>query len=455
MKNYKDIDEPVTLKRDLGLFAAIGIVVGNTIGSGIFMAPQGLAAASNPKATIIAWIITSIGSIFLALTFAKLGMAMPKTGGPIVYTKAAFGEFAAFLVAWLYWIGIWVGDAAIITAATSYLSYFFPILGESRLLAFLISSSILWIFTIINVRGVKQAGITGIVTTVFKIVPLIVFVIIAASHFQGSNFTTVSSPELKGLSTIPAAVGITLWSFLGLESATVPAGEIKNPERNIKISTIYGTIVTAAIYILISVLAIGAMPQDKLASSNAPLANIINMATGGSWGGPFIAFGAVVATLGTISGWILISGRSSFAAAEDKLFPSIFGKIHPKYKTPYTSIIIASIGTNILLITNYISSLTSAFNFILLLSTLSIIPVYTFTAAAEMKLLVKKSKDFNLFYFIKSSFIALVAFAYSIYAIYGTGATIVMYGFIMMLLGIPFYVYMKVKDKKEEFDEDI
>ena len=129
--------EKLTLKRELGIVATTAIVVGNMIGSGIFMAPQGLAEASNPIATCIAWLITSVGSIFLALSFARLGRVMPQTGGPIVYTKAAFGEFASFLVTWTYWIGIWVGDAAIITAATSYLSYFFPVLAVNRLWAFL------------------------------------------------------------------------------------------------------------------------------------------------------------------------------------------------------------------------------------------------------------------------------------------------------------------------------
>lgn len=438
------------MKRELGLFAAISIVLGNTIGSGIFMIPQGLAAASNPKSTIIAWIITSIGSILLCLSFAKLSTAMPKTGGPIIYTRAAFGELPAFLVAWTYWIGIWVGDAAIITASVSYLSYFFPVIASSRLIAFLICTIILWIFTTINVRGVKQAGYVGIITTVFKILPLVIFVCIAAMHFQMSNINTVSSNDVAGISTVPIAVSITLWSFLGFESATLPAGEIKNPEKTIRRSTIYGTSIVAVIYLLISILAMGAMPQAKLASSNAPLADIINAATNGNWGGTFIALGAIISTLGTISGWILVSGRCSYAAAEEKLFPNLFMKIHPKFKTPYVSIIIASIGTNILLITNYVSNLTSAFNFILLLSTLAVLPVYTLTAASEIMLLSKDTTKVSMFNIVKHSFAALLAFAYSIYAIYGTGAETVMYGFILMLVGIPFYVYRKIYTKAEE-----
>ena len=436
--------EKLTLKRELGIVATTAIVVGNMIGSGIFMAPQGLAEASNPIATCIAWLITSVGSIFLALSFARLGRVMPQTGGPIVYTKAAFGEFASFLVTWTYWIGIWVGDAAIITAATSYLSYFFPVLAVNRLWAFLVSSLILWIFTIINIRGVKQSGIVGIITTVFKILPLIVFACIASMHFNVETFNTVSATSTTGLSTIPIAVSITLWSFLGLESATIPAGEIKDPEKNIKRSTIWGIGITSIIYIVISVLAIGAISQGALATSNAPLADIINVTTNSNWGGPFIAFGAIISILGAINGWVLLSGRCSFAAAEENLFPAIFGKIHNKYRTPYMSILIASIGTTIILITNYITTLTGAFNFIVLLSTLSVLPVYTFTAAAEMIILKKETGKVSFAKFIKTSIFALIAFAYSIYAIYGTGAEIVMYGFILILIGIPFYAYLKI-----------
>lgn len=447
-KNIKSSPlEDSGFKRELGLSAATAIVVGNMIGSGIFMAPQGLAAASNPITAMVAWFITSIGSILLALSFAKMSTSLPKTGGPIVYSTAAFGEFAGFLIAWTYWVGAWVGNAAIITGFMSYLTYFFPVFGENRLMAFLMSSLVLWAFTIINLRGVKGAGIVGIVTTVCKIVPLIIFAGIATMKFNGSNFGTVSSVEVSTMSTLPAAVGITLWSFVGLESATVPAGEIKDPERNIKLSTIYGTIITAVIYVVISFLAIGAMPQVNLAESRAPLADIINYAIGGTWGGTLIAAGAIISTLGATSGWILTTARSSYAAAEDKFFPKFFANIHPKYKTPHTSLIIAGICANILLIMNYVGTLTAAFNFMLLLATLAFLPAYSFTAAAEILLLRKQSPNFNVWNFIKNSFLALLAFAYSIYAIYGTGATVVMYGFLLMLVGIPFYVYMKLQYK--------
>jgi amino acid transporter len=194
----------------------------------------------------------------------------------------------------------------------------------------------------------------------------------------------------------------------------------------------------------------GVLDQSTLAVSNAPLADIINKATGGTWGGNFIALGAIVSTLGASSGWILTTARSAFGASQDKLFPAVFGKIHPKYLTPVNSLIISALAANVLLVLNYMGTLSSAFNFMLLLATLAFLPAYAFSAAADIVLLKNHSSDFNLFSFLKNSFFALLAFAYSIYAIYGTGATVVMYGFILMLAGIPVYLFMILQNNKKD-----
>lgn len=439
--------DKIELKRELGLTAAVAIVVGNCIGSGIFTSAASLAAASNPKTAIIAWIITSIGSLLIALSFASLGTAIPRTGGPIAYTKAAFGDFAGFLIAWTYWIGAWVGNAAIITAFMMYFTFFVP---TSPLVSFLVTSGVLWFFTIINILGVKGAGRVSVITTIMKVGALVVFVIIALMHFNPAMLSTVSSQSVAGIDTLPAAIAIALWAFVGIESATVPAGEIKNPSKNIRKSTIYGTLIAAAVYIIVSIAGMGALDQATLASSNAPLADIINKATGGTWGGYFIALGAIVSALGASSGWILTTARSAFGASRDKLFPAFFSKIHPKYLTPVTSLIISGLAANLLLILNYMGSLISAFNFMLLLATLSFLPAYAFSAAADIVLLKNRSSEFNFFSFMKNSFFALLAFAYSIYAIYGTGAKVVMYGFILMLAGIPVYLFMMLQNNRKD-----
>lgn len=449
-KNVELDGQSSGLKREMGLAAATAIVIGNIIGSGIFMAPQSLAAASNPKATMVAWGITAIGSILIALTFARLSSKMSDTGGPIIYTRAAYGDFAAFLISWTYWIGCWVGNAALITACMNYLVYFIPVLGTNKLLAFIVSSAILWIFTLINIKGAKEAGIVGIITTVCKVLPLIIFAIIAAMHFNPHNFGTVSSPEVTGMKSVSSAIAITLWAFVGLEGATVAGGNIKNPEKNIGRSTIIGILFVALIYIVITVLAIGAMDQGSLAKSSAPLADIINNTTGAHWGGTLIAGAAIVSTLGATSGWLLVTAGGAMAAGRDKLFPAVFAKINPKTNTPVNALVISGIAANLMLIMNYIGSLQAAYNFMILLATLAFLPAYSFCAIGEILLLRKKSGKFNLGIFIKGSFFSLLGFIYSIYAIYGTGAEVVMYGFILMLAGMPFYVYMRLQNTQNE-----
>lgn len=441
------------LKRELGLVAATSIVIGNVIGSGIFMSPATMARVSNPKAAIVAWLITAIGSIFIGLNFANLGSKIPKTGGPIAYTRAAFGDFAAYLIAWTYWVGAWVGNAAIITAFMSYFTYFVPGAANPTI-SFIITSAILWLFTLVNLYGVKNAGIISVVTTVLKVGALVVFIIIALFKFNPKYFNTISSTSPQGWSGIAPGIGVALWAFVGIESATIPAGEIKNPERNVKLSTIYGTIIVAVIYILISVVSMGGMNQEALANSNAPFADIINNATGATWGGTFIAVGAVISTLGAISGWLLTTARCAYGAAEDKIFPKVFSRVSGKYNTPTAALIISGILTNLVLILNYTEGLKSAFDFMTLLATLAFLPAYSFCAVAEILLLVKHSKDFNLWNFLKNSFLSLLAFAYSIYAIYGTGMETVTWGFILMLLGIPLYVYLMLQNNKEDKNVD-
>ncbi|MCX7780739.1 MAG: amino acid permease [Negativicutes bacterium] len=438
-----NVNKPQTeLKQGLGLVAATALVMGNMIGSGIFMMPNTLANSAGPGAALLAWGFTGIGSILLALTFANLGARYPQTGGPYMFSKLAFGEFTGFMNAWSYWIGAIIGNAAILTAFVSYLSFFFPLVKENGLVAFTITSALLWIITLINIKGVREAGIVTVITTVLKIVPLGVFIIIGAGHFDLS-IAGPMFPLGKGLETVSAAAAATLWAFIGLESATVAAGEIKNPSRNVRLSTIWGIGLTTVLYLAISLVAMGTMEQEALGKSSSPLADIINQYSGG-WGSEFIAFGALVSTLGATAGWVLSTARISFAAAEDGLLPQAMAAVHPRFATPHVSLIISAIIANVILVLNYVDSLTGAYNFMILLATLAFLPPYVFAAAAEILLLYNRNGQFSVASFVKNSFLSLLGFAYAIWAIYGSGAEAVMYGFLLILIGIPVYLYMKL-----------
>ena len=432
------------MKKEIGLFMATMLVCGNMIGSGVFMLPSTLAEVSGPLATIIAWIITTIGSVLIAISFANLGSKYPSTGGSYHYIKDAFGEFAGFLSAWLYWNGSWIGNTAIIVALTSYSSAIIPGLNNP-IMSIIYTSAILWIFTIINIVGVKKAGKIQSFVTVFKILFFALLIIVAFLNFDSSNILPLI-PEGKGLETIPLAATSTLWAFVGLESATITAGEIRNPEKNIRKSTIYGMLISSVIYILISIASMGIMDNSKLAISSAPLTDILTKILGNGIGKP-LAIAVVICILGTTIGWLLSTARVSYAAGEDGVFPKAFGKLHPKYGTPANSLIIGSVLMNILLIMNYQKSMVSTFTFITILATLAFLPVYLLTAAAEIMIMFRDEKEITLKIFIKKSIIPLLAFIYALWTIYGSGAEIVMWGFILMLIGIPFYIYNYHKNK--------
>ena len=433
-----------TVKKEISLFMATMLVCGNMIGSGVFMLPSTLAQVSGPLATIIAWILTTLGSVLIVMSFANLSSKYPTTGGAYQYTKEAFGDSAGFLSAWLYWNGSWIGNAAIMVAVTSYSTAIMPFLNKP-LYAVLYSSAILWIFTIINIVGVKKAGKVQTFATVFKIVFFAFFIIVAFFNFDSANIMPLL-PDGKGLSTIPLAATATLWAFVGMESATVTAGEIKNPEKNVRKSTIYGLLIASIIYIAISVVSMGAMSNADLAASQAPLTDILTNILGTAVG-KILTIAIVVSIIGTIIGWLLSTARVSYAAGKDGVFPKFFGKIHPTYGTPVNSLIISSILVNVLLAMNYQKGMVSSFTFITLLATLSFLPVYLLTVAADMMLMFKNSKEFTMWIFIKKAIIPLLAFVYTIWTIYGSGAETVMWGFILMLLGIPFYIYNYHKNK--------
>jgi APA family basic amino acid/polyamine antiporter len=219
------------LKRTMGLGMAIALVVGSMVGSGIFGLPSSLAAEAGPI-SIVAFALTGIGAILLALVFANLGHAYPKTGGPYVYARRAFGDFIGFQTAWGYWIAVWAGNAAIAVALASYLSVFWPRIGGNEganWTATLVGIAAIWLLTLVNIAGVRQASFVQVVTTVLKFAPLAVIGLVGLFYIDGANFEPFTVEGVGVGGGITAAAALTLWAFIGLESATVPADEVKNP----------------------------------------------------------------------------------------------------------------------------------------------------------------------------------------------------------------------------------
>lgn len=433
-----------TLKKEMGLVIATALVFSNIIGSGIFMIPSQLAQVGGVGSSIIAWVITGIGAIVLALTFANLGSKMPRNGGIVEYSKESFGDFMGFLTAWVYWNGSWIGNATLFIVILDYLSKTFLFLNNP-ILGFAFCSLLLWIFTYINIRGAKFAGRFGTVLMIVKLLVLVFFIIVAFSIFNIHNVQPVL-PKGRGTSTIPLTAAITFWAFTGLESASVTSGEIKNPEKNVRRSTIIGVAVSIVVYLLISISAMGALSQSALAASNAPITEIIQNVLGSKFAS-YLTIVIAISICGSSIMWLLATARAAYGAGEYKVFPKVFSKVHKKYETPYMALIISAICINVILLLNFLPGFTGAYNFIVLLSTISYMPVYAVATMSEI-ILLRKKENVTAGYLLKTSIRPIIGFIFCVWGIYAAGAQAALYGFLLIMLGIPFYVYMKLKKSK-------
>ena len=434
------------LKRSIGVWMATALVIGNMVGSGIFTLPALLAGEAGP-ASIVSLAITGLGAILLALVFAGLGRKYPRTGGPYVYARKAFGDFAGFWTAWGYWIAAWAGNAAIAIAFVGYFGVFWGKVDHSNLTAALVAIGLVWLLTLVNVLGAREGGIVQVVTTVLKFVPLAAIGVIGLFYVSAGNYTPFA-PAGTGFDWhINAAATLALWAFIGLESATVPAEEVKDAEKTIPRATIIGTLATTLLYLVALVAIIGVLPRVALANSASPFADAADAMWGGaflglSWG-KWIALVAMASTLGCLNGWILLTGRVPLAAANDGLFPKPFAQVSGRRRTPVVSLLVSAVLVTGLLLMNYNKSLIHQFEQVILLATLTTLVPYAFSAAAQAYLWVRDRAAFNVRRFVTDIVVASLAFTYSLWAIWGAGQEIIAKGFMLLLFGMPVFVWLK------------
>lgn len=419
--------------RVLGFWAAVSIVMGNMIGSGVFLLPASLAAYRG--LSLAGWLVSAAGAVMLALVFARLSRQYPAAGGLYAYTRAAFGDTAGFLIAWGYWLSTVGTLAALAVALVGYLDPFVPSLVRTPPAAALLAIATIWIVIGVNVAGVALAGRVQIVTTALKLLPLVVvgggglFFLDAAAFALPPSDTTPLGRQLM------AVVTLTLWAFLGLECATIPAASVRDPERTIPRATIVGTVLTAIVYILSTVGVMSLVPPDALASSTAPFADGARRLVG-AWGGALVALGAAVSCLGALNGWALIVGQLPMAAAADGLFPRVFGRLSPR-GTPAAAMIVAGVMSTALVAMNYSRGLVELFTFIILLSTLSTLVPYVFCSLAVWLMPDRPAPSGA------AAIVSALAFLYAILAIIGAGAETVLYGFVLLLCGLPLFVWLR------------
>jgi APA family basic amino acid/polyamine antiporter len=422
----------------LGFWMCVALVVGNSIGSGVFLLPASLAPYG--LNSVIAWGFTASGAIALAIVFARLSRAYPQAGGPYAYVHVAFGPLIAFIVAWGYWISIWVGNVALATAGVSYLSPLVPWIAEKPGASALVTVLLLWLLTFVNWCGIKASGWVQSVTTVLKILPLL------AVAALGLLATRPNSPAAAlqiplSVSGVTSAATLTLWAMLGLESATIPADKVANPARTIPLATLLGTIVTALICAVACTTVLMLVPPATLANSNAPFVDLANQ----FWGlgaGKLVAVFAAISAFGALNGWILLQGELPRAMAIRGDFPRIFAR-ESVHGTPAFGLGVGSCLATLLILANYQRSMASVFTFMILLSTTACLVLYALCSAALLRLQWTQKLGAAGKASTALGVVGILATAYSLWAIIGAGAEAVGWGAALLVAGVPLYYWYR------------
>jgi len=430
------------MKKVMGFWRCWGLVVGIMIGNGIFMLPAVLAPFG--KMSLSGWVLAGVGTIFIALMFGFLAKRNPTLGGPYAYTREAFGDLIGFLIGWGYWIAVITAVAAGALAVTAYLGFFFPGITQNPLHSAIISLSLIWLVTGINVAGIQASSTFQLVTSLFKILPL--FIIAGGGFFMGdSSGSAITAP--KGEATfqnISEMIMIIMWAYIGVEAVTLPSDDMISPQKNIPRALIVGTLTVMTVYLLISYGVMALVPLDTLANSTSPIADAASVIFG-PWGAGLVAIVALVSIISNLNANIFVVGVMPQAMSQDRIFPKYFSNLN-KSGAPAAAIVFSGVLASMLVAMNFSEGLMGAFKTLILLSTLASLLPYVTSAMAELVLQKKEYSEHNKRKW--SSFvITLVALIFSIFALIGSGLMIALQGTILIAAGLPFYYWSKSRGK--------
>lgn len=430
------------LKRDVGLFSAINLVVGGVIGSGIFMVAATMAnILPSPFLIIVTWILGGLLSLAGCLTYAELSASLPQSGGQYVYLREAFGERIAFLNGWTQFLVVQPGCIASVAAALSiYAGYFFPFgtIGQR-----LVAVAVILVLTALNYVGVKEGGIVNNIFTVAKVAAILILVgaglFIDPSQSSG-NFENFFSTEGATFSAIGLAMISVLWGYQGWDYTTFIAEEVKDPQKNIPRALAIGMTIITLIYVIINLAYLKVLPLADMAASELPAADVA-LKVVGPVGAALISIAIMVSCFGSNDANIMTAPRIYYAMAKDGLFFKKCAEVHPKYKTPGFSLIIGGLWSCVLVLTNSFDQLYS----------MTVFGAFAFYTLGGLAIFVlrKKYPDIKRPYKVP----ALVAFAFILVsAVFVINALVTslqpsLIGLVIILIGFPVYLVFKKRSE--------
>ena len=428
-----------------GLSVATALIVGSIIGVGIFNLPTSLAGYG--PISLVSMALTTVGALALALLFSSLSRRLPADGGPYAYARAAFGNGWGFANAWSYWITAWAGNAAIAVGWVLYVEEFVNT-DHNKLVSVLLVLVGLWIPAAINLSGLKNMGAVQVVTTIVKFAALAFMSIVGLFYIQRANFTPWNVSGENAVSAVGGGMAIALFSYLGVETAAVAAGKVRDPDRNIPRSTILGTLVTAVVYMVSLTAVFGILPSSELSTATAPFSDAMNSMFGGTWTGDVMAVAVIVSGFGALNGWTMICAEMPLAAAKDGLFPEQFGRVSRR-GVPAFGIVSSTVLASVAMAVNYLGSNgATVFTTLVLMTGITAAIPYAFSALAQIKWRWNDRGQLQAARFVRDMAVAGLSLLFSVLFIWysrNTGNDPLVYwapfllAGVAMLLGIPVY----------------
>ncbi|MFN3857537.1 MAG: amino acid permease [Caulobacter sp.] len=365
----------------MGPVLATLLVAGNMIGSGLYLLPVSLAPFGG--SSLLAWVVAGAGALAIAGVYALLGRLVPEADGVIDYPRRALHPAAGF-VAWAaYWVSCWGGNAAIALAAIGYLAALFPVLG-GQVATFAALLALLWIFTLVNLTGARGVARLGGASLVVGLIPVVAAIVLGLAAFDADLFAKGWNPSARPLSdTVPAAVVLVFWAFLGMESANAAASKVRDPARTLPIAAIGGVLIAIVVYILASVAVLGVMSPEELGRSTAPFADVVSRLAG-PIAGAVVAACAAIKALGTLAGWIFVSAETGRAGATAGYLPRLFSETDPAV-VPRRGILVTGVLMTATAFATMAPAISQQFNLVIGFSVAAFMLVYALGAAALIR----------------------------------------------------------------------
>ena len=421
----------------LGLITTTALVAGNMIGSGIYVIPGLLAQVAGPV-SLVAWVGVAAGYLALTVVYADLARAYPISGGMQVYAQRALGDWAGLEVAFLYWISCVIGNAAFLTAFVGYLQVFIPSLASPGL-AFLTAQLLLWGLTAVNIAGVREGGRVQLVTTVLKTLPLLV---LAVALFARGSLQHLQPFAPHGVSAVLPAVSLVAWLFVGAESVTVPAEEVRGSGPTLQRAAFMGYGLATVVYLTVAVaLAVG-LPNATIAGLASPLAHAAQVVLGG-WGRVLLTVGALVSIAGVLNGWLLVMGRLPYAAAHQGLAPAIFGRLNARTGTPVVALLASSMMTSLLVLLYFSKALLEVYNFVVLAATATALVAIGLTCVSHLVLMGREPRHFTAVALRRGKATAACGLAIIVLMIAGSGKQVVSWTLVLAVVPLPVSLWLR------------